>query len=292
MKELIKMEKVAIAIVINKGKYIFQIRKKEPYRNFLGLLGGKLLQKETMDEAIEREIYEESNLQCEKLKQISVVTEHISELNDKRRVDLFVYEVKAKGLMKNNLREGDLVALTKSQILKNKQKFIPTDFEIIKKYFNQNLHHHEFFVEKKEDQFYISEKESAGLNGLIIGSFRKHYAQISEIIELFNKNNIQILSPQIAQVVNPSDEFVLFDYDPEHLNARELEDIVLKKCHKADFVYLVNPQGYVGLSASFEIGYCYAHNLPIFAMEFSDELCMKYIKYILSPNKVAEILRK
>lgn len=128
--------------------------------------------------------------------------------------------------------------------------------------------------------------------GLIIGSFRKHYKKMSDIIDLFDKADIEVLSPKKATVLNSEDEFVVFDYDPKHLSEKELEDLVLEKIHKVDFVYLVNPGGYVGLSAAFEVGYCVAHRIKVFAMEPSDELCAKYLHGIKKPEEVIEYTKK
>jgi hypothetical protein len=121
---------------------------------------------------------------------------------------------------------------------------------------------------------------------LIVGSFRKHYEPITEVIRSFHANGIEVLSPREAKILNPDDEFVIFSYDPSHLSEKELEDLVLDKMHRSHFVYLVNPGGYVGLSAAFEIGYCAAHGIDVYAMEPSNELCMKYIKAIKSPEEM------
>jgi hypothetical protein len=98
-----------------------------------------------------------------------------------------------------------------------------------------------------------------------------------------------VLSPKEAKILNPDDEFVIFNYDPSHLSEKELEDLVLDKMHRSHFVYLVNPGGYVGLSAAFEIGYCAAHGIDVYAMEPSNELCMKYIKAIKSPEEMISL---
>ena len=58
--------------------------------------------------------------------------------------------------------------------------------------------------------------------------------------------------------------------------------------HKSHFIYLVNPGGYIGLSAAFEVGYCAAHGIDVYAMEPSEELCAKYIKAIISPAEMIE----
>lgn len=124
---------------------------------------------------------------------------------------------------------------------------------------------------------------------LLIGSFRKHYKDIINVIKLFHDKGIEVLSPKKAKILNPDDEFVVFDYDPEHLSEKELEDLVLKKMHKCHFVYLVNPGGYIGLSASFEVGYCAAHGIDVYAAEPSTELCAKYIKDFIKPEEMVEL---
>lgn len=123
-------------------------------------------------------------------------------------------------------------------------------------------------------------------NSLIVGSFRKHYEPITDVIKGFHANGIKVLSPKMAKILNPEDEFVVFDYDPPHLSEKELEDLVFEKMHQSHFVYLVNPGGYVGLSAAFEIGYCAAHGIDVYAMESSNELCMKYVKAIKPPEEM------
>lgn len=126
------------------------------------------------------------------------------------------------------------------------------------------------------------------LQSLIIGSFRRHYEPMTGVIQYFHEQGIEVLSPKEAKILNPEDEFVIFDYDPPYLSRKELEDLVLEKMHRSHFVYLVNPGGYVGLSTSFEVGYCAAHGIDVFAMEPSGELCMHYVKDIKSPEEMAE----
>ncbi len=127
---------------------------------------------------------------------------------------------------------------------------------------------------------------------LIVGSFRKHYEPITDVIKIFHANGIQVLSPKEAKILNPDDEFVFFDYDPSGLSEKELEDLVLEKIHRSHFVYLVNPGGYIGLSAAFEVGYCAAHGIDVYAMEPSSELCIKYVKGIKSPEEMIELALK
>lgn len=126
---------------------------------------------------------------------------------------------------------------------------------------------------------------------LIIGSFRKHYKEILKVIDIFCSAGITVLSPKKSFVINPEDEFVLFDYDPQNKSKREIEDAVLEKIRNVDFVYLANFNGYVGLSASFEVGYCHAHGIKVFALEPSEELCAEYIDDIKTPEEVIQLIK-
>ena len=142
----------------------------------------------------------------------------------------------------------------------------------------------------------LSKQNNKQLNfryrAVIIGSFRKHYPLITNIIKIFNSGGIEVLSPKHSKIINPNDEFVLFDYDPKDCGEKEIEDAVLKKINQSHFVYLVNPNGYVGVSASFEVGYCAAHSMRVFSMEDSNEMCVRYITGTYNPKEMVKYVRK
>jgi len=88
---------------------------------------------------------------------------------------------------------------------------------------------------------------------VILGSFKKHYEQIKETIDCFIANGFEVLSPQKSNIINPNDEFVLFDTDISH-DPKILEEIVLKKMREANIIYICNVNGYIGRSVGFELG--------------------------------------
>ena len=47
----------------------------------------------------------------------------------------------------------------------------------------------------------------------IIGSFRKYYDEIKEIIVLLNKNSIEVLSPKLSDITHSVENFVIFASD-------------------------------------------------------------------------------
>jgi nucleoside 2-deoxyribosyltransferase len=67
----------------------------------------------------------------------------------------------------------------------------------------------------------------------------------------------------------------------------------LEKIDKADIVYVVNPEGYVGRSVCVDIGYAYARNRPIYAMHsIEDPPLMKMVADILSFEELTKLLRQ
>jgi nucleoside 2-deoxyribosyltransferase len=66
----------------------------------------------------------------------------------------------------------------------------------------------------------------------------------------------------------------------------------LEKIDKADVVYVVNPDGYVGKGVSVDIGYAYARNKPIYAMHpIGDPPVMSLIKGVSSFEELTNLLK-
>nr|MDO8100501.1 nucleotide pyrophosphohydrolase [Candidatus Njordarchaeota archaeon] len=66
----------------------------------------------------------------------------------------------------------------------------------------------------------------------------------------------------------------------------------LEKIDRADVVYVVNPDGYVGKSVSIDIGYAYAKNKPIYVMHSVDDPpIMSLIKGVLSFEGFIDFLK-
>lgn len=92
------------------------------------------------------------------------------------------------------------------------------------------------------------------MKACIIGSFRKHYDDILKIIDLFECNNIQVLSPKKSSILDEEAEFVIFESDNPAFSNAEIQLEVFKNISKSDFVYVWNPDGYVGKTVCYEIG--------------------------------------
>jgi hypothetical protein len=67
----------------------------------------------------------------------------------------------------------------------------------------------------------------------------------------------------------------------------------LERIDRADVVYVVDPEGYVGKSVSLDIGYASAKNKPIYVMHaVGDPPVMSLISGVLSPEELIELIKK
>jgi len=185
-----KYEKVVLSIIIYKNRYLFHLRKKNPYKEMIGLVGGKVEKEETTDEAIIREVFEETGLKCKKISLLGVVKDNFFNKKEIKINYLFVYLIDAFGEIKEKKDEGNIVIFPKEkEIEKMKAKFIPIDYFIFEKYKKSQLHYFETMTEINEKNKLInfSNKNFFNKKCVIIGSFRKHINLVNNIIIFFKK---------------------------------------------------------------------------------------------------------
>ena len=127
-------------------------------------------------------------------------------------------------------------------------------------------------------------------NCVLIGSFRKHYSHIVDLMGLI-EDKCNILSPLRSRVVDAMDDFVILDSDilnarcEDELQISFIESKVLENIRKASFVYIHNPGGYIGISTAFEIGFAVKEHKIIFSSHSPrDKFFKPYIKRIISPD--------
>jgi len=130
---------VSIAIIINGENLTFQLRKKNDYQGYLGLLGGKVEHGETADQAVIREVREESGLDVLDCKHVGTVIEYLESANNSKEINLQVFEVRTRGDAQHNHVEGEIVEVPKDYFVEHREKFIPTDWLIVRKFLDQQL---------------------------------------------------------------------------------------------------------------------------------------------------------
>lgn len=110
------------------------------------------------------------------------------------------------------------------------------------------------------------------LKTAIAGSF-KFKKEIDALHEEFADYGVEVLEPTKGWLFIPTGhiarptQFRPLPQERDLPGVREIEERFLRAVRRSNFLYLFNPEQYLGLSASFEIGYALAKNKPIFAKE-------------------------
>jgi hypothetical protein len=118
------------------------------------------------------------------------------------------------------------------------------------------------------------------LNATVSGSFHRHMDAITSAVHELASFNVRVLSPADPRIVAYQGEFLFVASDPVR-SVRLVQDRHLECIKAANFLWLVCPDGYVGQSASMEIGYASAVGVPIFATHAPTDLTLRqYVKIV------------
>lgn len=124
--------------------------------------------------------------------------------------------------------------------------------------------------------------------GTISGSIRKFWNEIIKYILKFEKNGVKILSPKISLIKNNKDDFIYLINDKSK-PIETIEKTHLLNISHSDFLFVVNPKGYIGISTSLEIGYALSKGIKVYSLEKpSDTLLKEYITYNLSISEIID----
>lgn len=98
-------------------------------------------------------------------------------------------------------------------------------------------------------------KNKSKVRCILHGSFRKHFDLITDINRSFKKSGIEVIAPEITEIVGETNGFVHLKTDKSK-DPRETELLYLKKLSDLGpygFSYYINPGGKLGTSASYEL---------------------------------------
>lgn len=130
-------------------------------------------------------------------------------------------------------------------------------------------------------------KEGKGsLKTVISGSFRKYFKEVSQTSKKFKKMEIEVLAPLPGRVVTPGKEFARLSTDDKYKSPEEIEIDFMRNIFMADFLYVVDEEGYAGESVATEIGYARLAKIPIIL----SEKIVRFGKEV--PKEVISILKK
>src|SRR5713226_4457640 len=120
------------------------------------------------------------------------------------------------------------------------------------------------------------------ITATVSGSFHRHMGAITTAVHELAALSVRVLSPADPRIVAEQGEFLFVASDPVR-SVRLVQDRHLECIKAANFLWLVCPDGYVGQSASMEIGYAAAVGVPILATEAPSDLTLRqYVKTVPS----------
>jgi NTP pyrophosphatase (non-canonical NTP hydrolase)/nucleoside 2-deoxyribosyltransferase len=130
-------------------------------------------------------------------------------------------------------------------------------------------------------------ERKAKISATISGSFNKDLNEIQNKIHQFQQEGIEILSPKLSRAVSVQGGFVKLEEDkgtPGKIESRHLEAI-----SRSDFLYIVNPGGYIGRSVAFEIGYASSKGIPVYSLEKPEDIPLSFF---VKPKKRIETIKR
>ena len=123
----------------------------------------------------------------------------------------------------------------------------------------------------------------------VSGSFHRHMEAITAAVRELATLSIRVLSPADPRVVAAQGEF-LFVASDRVRSVRLVQDRHLESIRAANFLWLVCPDGYVGQSASMEVGFAAAVGVPIFATHAPSDWTLR--EYVTIVPTLAAALRR
>ena len=126
------------------------------------------------------------------------------------------------------------------------------------------------------------------LTAAVSGSFHRHMEAITRAVHELAALSVRVLSPADPRVVAHQGEF-LFVASDRLRSVRLVQDRHLESIRAADFLWLICPDGYVGQSASMEIGYAAGAGVPIFATREPSDLTLR--EYVTVVPTLSEVVR-
>jgi hypothetical protein len=126
------------------------------------------------------------------------------------------------------------------------------------------------------------------ITATVSGSFHRHMDGITKAVYELASLSVRVLSPADPRVVAQQGEF-LFVASDRLRSVRLVQDRHLESIRSADFLWLVCPDGYVGQSASMEIGFAAGAGVPIFSTHSPADLTLR--EYVSIMNSIEDAIR-
>jgi len=114
--------------------------------------------------------------------------------------------------------------------------------------------------------------DKSKISATISGSFHRHFDEIQKKIREFKQEGIEVLSPELSRPISSAEGFIRLETDRGSPGEIEIEH--LKAISRSRFLYIVNPDRYIGKSVALEIGYAISKNIPVYSLNEPDDLVL------------------
>jgi hypothetical protein len=123
----------------------------------------------------------------------------------------------------------------------------------------------------------------------VSGSFHRHMHEIGAAVEELATLSVRVLSPADPRIVAAQGEFLFVASDPVR-SVRLVQDRHLEAIRASSFLWLVDPDGYVGQSASMELGFAAAIGIPIYSTHVPSDLTLRqYVTIVPSLDEAVRL---
>ncbi len=106
----------------------------------------------------------------------------------------------------------------------------------------------------------------------LIGSFRQHYNAVLEYLSAFEAVGLAVTTPKGTGIVKHGIPFVRFASDETEWTDEMVQVAALHRILRADFVFAVVPNGYVGRTTCYEIGRVIQAEKPVYFSDRPEDL--------------------
>jgi ADP-ribose pyrophosphatase YjhB (NUDIX family) len=129
---------------------------------------------------------------------------------------------------------------------------------------------------------------------VIHGSFNKHFEEVQSVVKTFKSAGIEVLAPAEASKLDHNDGFVRLTSDRSN-DPRVIELLYLQKLkdlNTGGFSYFLNLDGYLGRTASYELGIAQAAGIPCFFLESpKDHPVYLHRNSIIDPQNLIDFIK-
>lgn len=125
----------------------------------------------------------------------------------------------------------------------------------------------------------------------LVGSFRKDPEMLRTVFNEL-KAHYQVLSPIDIDFIDSESDFAKAKHEV-NLSVNTIEESHLTAIQNSEFIWLFTPEGHLGTSAAFEIGFAHALGVPIYTdIEPNDEMLKTMITSIANIEDIPEVVHK